>query len=163
MMKQTRRCLLTPFALLLIWATSSFAVDHNYTALTTAGRSTVTFADPSAMPSPTTLTTTLALTSANNGQTFNHYRISTTRGPCVTITDATGITISNSNIGPCGGTAGTSNTTDSTGVKLTGASHNNAVYDSYIHTETSCAPGCAHSSHYGILDTSTSSGGSNSF
>lgn len=85
---------------------------------------------PSATPTPTVLTSTLTLTSANNGQTFNNYRISTTSGDCVDMDGATGITFENSNIGPCAGR----------GVYINGGSDNN-VYDSYIHVE-GASTGC---------------------
>ncbi len=93
-------------------------------------------ATPSPTPTPTstpiTRTTTLVLTSANNGQTFNNYRISTTSGPCVSITGASNITIENSNIGPCGQN---NSDNDSTGIEMSGGSGIN-IYDSYIHVET---------------------------
>lgn len=83
-----------------------------------------------ATPALTVLTSTLRLTSANNGQTFNNYRISTGSGDCVDINGATGVTFENSNIGPCAGR----------GVYLNGGS-GNKIYDSYIHVQgasTSC-------------------------
>ena len=97
----------------------------------------------------------MTLTSANNGQTFNNYRISTTSGPCVTITGATNITISNFNIGPCGGVAGSLQDTDANGVELQKSS-NIKVVDSYIHTETDCATGGSSPiyTHDAIMDQS---------
>lgn len=95
--------------------------------------------------SPTVLTSTLALTSANNGQTFTNYQISTTSGPCVTITGATGITFQQSNIGPCG----TNNSTaDSTGIEIIGGSGHN-IYDNYIHVQNTSSDG--NDNHEGIL------------
>ncbi len=93
---------------------------------------------PSATPTPTVLTSTLTLTSANNGQTFNNYRISTTNGDCVDINGVTNVTFENSNIGPCAGR----------GVYINGGSGNN-VYDSYIHVEN-LATGCCDS-HNGVF------------
>jgi hypothetical protein len=85
-------------------------------------------------PSTTTLTSTLVLTSANNGQTFSNYRISTTSGPCVHAVGASNITISNSNIGPCG-VAGNA---DAEGIRFMGGT-GNKVFDSYIHVESTTA------------------------
>jgi hypothetical protein len=81
--------------------------------------------------SQTTLTSTLNLTSANNGQTFDNYRISTTSGPCIKMTDVSNITISNSNIGPCGQN---NSDADSNGIEINGGT-GNKIYDSYIHVE----------------------------
>src|SRR5271155_2074257 len=58
---------------------------------------------PTPTPTQTVLTFTLTLTSANNGQTFNNYRISTTSGDCLVMNGTTGVTFKNSNIGPCAG------------------------------------------------------------
>ncbi len=96
-------------------------------------------------PSPTVLTSTLTLTSANNGQSFSNYTISTTSGPCVKITGATNITLENFNIGPCG----TNNSSaDSTGVEIIGGSGSN-VFDSYIHVQNLSSDG--GDDHEGIL------------
>lgn len=95
--------------------------------------------------SPTTLTSTLVLTSANNGQTFTNYSISTTSGPCVTITGATNVTIQQSNIGPCG----TNNSSDdSTGIEVIGGSGEN-IFDNYIHVENLSSDG--GDNHEGVL------------
>jgi hypothetical protein len=75
-------------------------------------------------PTQTVLTSTLKLTSANNGQTFNNYRISTTSGDCVDISEASNVIFENSNIGPCAGR----------GIYINGGTGNN-IYDSYIHVE----------------------------
>jgi hypothetical protein len=73
----------------------------------------------------------LTITSANNGQTFQNLKITSTSGPCVTVTGATNVTIQNVEVGPCG----TDNTTsDSTGIEITNSSGIN-VYDSYVHVE----------------------------
>ena len=77
-----------------------------------------------ATPTQTVLTSTLTLTSANNGQTFKNYRISTTSGDCLVMNGTTGVTFKNSNIGPCAGR----------GVYINGGTGNN-IYDSYIHVE----------------------------
>ncbi|MGI8959269.1 MAG: hypothetical protein ACR2IV_05835 [Bryobacteraceae bacterium] len=79
----------------------------------------------------TTLTSTLTLTSTNNGQTFDNYRISTTSGPCVKMTGVSNVTISNSNIGPCGQD---NSDADSNGIEIIDGTGNN-IYDSYIHVE----------------------------
>ena len=81
-------------------------------------------------PTQTVLTSTLTITNANNGQTFNNYRISTTGGDCVDINGASNLTFEHSNIGPCAGG----------GVYINGGTGNN-IYDSYIHvghTLTGC-------------------------
>ena len=87
-------------------------------------------ATPSATPTPKVLTTTLTLTSANNGQTFSNYRISTTSGDCVDMKGVTGVTFKNSDIGPCAGR----------GIYINGGGSNN-IYDSYIHVE-GASTGC---------------------
>jgi len=87
---------------------------------------------------PTVLTSTLTLTSANNGQTFNNYRISTTRGDCVVMNGVTGVTFENSDIGPCAGR----------GIYMNGGTGNN-IYDSYIHVEN-LASGCCDT-HDGVF------------
>lgn len=77
------------------------------------------------------MTTTLTLTSADDGQTFNNYRISTTSGPCIVLDGVTNVTIENSNIGPCGTNNSSS---DSNGIEIDGGSGVN-IYDSYIHIQ----------------------------
>ncbi len=96
-------------------------------------------------PSPTVLASTLTLTSANSGQSFSNYTISTTSGPCVKISGATNITLENFNIGPCG----TNNSSaDSTGVEIISGSGSN-VFDSYIHVQNLSSDG--GDNHEGIL------------
>jgi hypothetical protein len=73
---------------------------------------------------PTVLTKTLILTSANNGQIFSNYRITTSIGDCAQIIGATNVTIEDSDIGPCGGR----------GIYIVGGTGNN-VLDSYIHVQ----------------------------
>jgi hypothetical protein len=93
----------------------------------------------------------LVITSANNGQIFQNLKITSTSGPCVTITGATNVTIQNVEVGPCG----TNNTTsDSTGIEITNSSTIN-VYDSYIHVEN-LASSCSDT-HDGIYITNASS------
>jgi hypothetical protein len=87
-------------------------------------------ATPSATPTPRVLTTTLTLTSANNGQTFKNYRISTTSGDCVDMKGVTGVTFEDSDIGPCAGR----------GIYINSGSSNN-IYDSYIHVD-GASTGC---------------------
>jgi hypothetical protein len=99
---------------------------------------------PTPAPKATTLTSTLVLTSANNGHTFNNYRISTTSGPCVHAVGASNITISNSNIGPCG----VAGNVDAEGIRFTGGD-SNKVFDSYIHVESTTATGGVET-HAGI-------------
>jgi Right handed beta helix region len=90
----------------------------------------VTYAFPNrsagSTPTPiqTVLTSTLTITSADNGQAFNNYRISTSSGDCVDINGASNLTFEHSNIGPCAGR----------GVYINGGTGNN-IYDSYIHVE----------------------------
>jgi hypothetical protein len=102
-----------------------------------------TYLSGSAIPNPasptqTVLTSTLTLTSANNGRTFKNYRISTASGDCVDMSGASNITFENSDIGPCAGR----------GVYINGGSGNN-VYDSYIHVEH-LASGCCDT-HDGVF------------
>jgi len=89
-------------------------------------RSTTTTgaATESSAGAATVLTSTLKLSSANNGQTFTNYRISTKSGDCVDINEASNVTLQNSNIGPCAGR----------GIYIKNGS-GNRVYDSYIHVE----------------------------
>jgi hypothetical protein len=75
------------------------------------------------------------------------------------VNGASNVTISNSNIGPCGGASGSTNTTDSNGIELTGDSENNHIYDNYIHPETKCVSGGAADQHDGIFDGSTAAAG----
>lgn len=73
---------------------------------------------------------TLLITSANNGQTFQNLKITSRTGNCITITGAANITIQNAQIGPCGGR----------GIEISKSSGIN-IFDSYIHTET-LSQGC---------------------
>ncbi len=120
---------------------------------------------PLPTPAPVTLTTTLTLTSANNGQTFSNYRISTTSGPCVTINGASNITITRSNIGPCGGSEGATTNADSNGIELIQGSKtsNIQIVDNYIHTDTFPGNPCTQQQHTGIMDQSSTSGTPNLF
>jgi Right handed beta helix region len=90
------------------------------------------------------LTSTLTLTSANNGQTFTNYRISTTGGDCVDMNGASNVTFENSDIGPCAGR----------GIYINGGAGNN-IYDSYIHVQ-GASTGCCDTRD-GILLTGNSS------
>ena len=116
-------------------------------------------------PSATTFTSTLVLTSANNGQTFSNYRISTMSGPCVTINGASNITITRSNIGPCGGSEGATTNADSNGIELIQGSRTskNQIVDNYIHTDTFPGDPCTQQQHTGIMDQSITSGTANLF
>jgi parallel beta-helix repeat protein len=119
----------------------------------TAANST-TQAAPSSPPTPTlaptTRTTTLVITSADNGKVFSNYQISTTSGDCVVISGASNVTFQNSDVGPCG----TNNTTStSNGIHIIGGTQNK-VYDNYIHVEN-LASGCCDT-HIGILVDSSS-------
>jgi hypothetical protein len=78
----------------------------------------------------TTQTTTLTI-SNQNGTVISGLTISTTSGPCISISNSTGITIQNSNIGPCGDNNSTNN---SQGIYISGNSSVN-IYDNYIHVE----------------------------
>ena len=91
----------------------------------------------------TTLTSTLILTSANNGQLFSNYRISTTSGDCVDLIGASNVIFEASDIGPCAGR----------GVAINGGSGDN-IYDSYIHVENKATSCC--DSHDGIFITLSS-------
>jgi aspartate 1-decarboxylase len=84
-----------------------------------------------ATPALTVLTTTLKLTSVNNGQTFKNYRIRTTNGDCVDLNGASNVTLENFDIGPCAGR----------GVYIGGGSGNN-LYDNYIHVEGAASRCC---------------------
>jgi hypothetical protein len=101
------------------------------------------------LSNPAGAQTTLSLTSANNGQTFDDYRITTTSGPCVLMKGASNVTISNANIGPCGQNNSDS---DSNGIEINGGSGNN-VFDGYIHVENRAATNSFSPtlSHTGIL------------
>jgi hypothetical protein len=85
-----------------------------------------------------TLTSTLILTSANNGQLFSNYRIRTKSGECVDLIGASNVTFRTSDIGPCAGR----------GVAINGGSGDN-IYDSYIHIEKKAKACC--DSHDGIF------------
>ena len=80
---------------------------------------------------PTVLTSTLNLTSAHNGQTFNNYQISTTSGNCVSMVGVTNVTFQNSRVGPCQGQ----------GINIDNNSTNVKIYDNYIHVDN-LASGC---------------------
>lgn len=98
-----------------------------------------------ATPTGTVLSSTLTITSANNGQTFDNYTISTTSGPCVIMQGASNVTIEDFKVGPCG----TNNSTnDSTGIEIIGGSGDNIV-DSYIHVENLSSDG--GDDHEGVL------------
>jgi hypothetical protein len=91
------------------------------------------------------LTSTLVITSADNGKTFSDYRISTTSGECISIIGASDVTIESSNIGPCGDDRSTHasngiHISDSTGIN---------IYDSYIHVENQASACC--DTHDGVL------------
>lgn len=73
----------------------------------------------------------LFITSANNGQTFQNMKIISKTGNCITISGATNITIQNMEIGPCAGR----------GIEITKSSGVN-IYDNYIHSETLSAGCC---------------------
>lgn len=109
-------------------------------------------------PARTVLTTTLTITSANNGQTFKNYRISTTSGDCVDMNGATGVTLESSNIGPCG--VPDNPRVSSRGIYINGGS-NNKIYDNYIHVQgassTTVNGGCCDS-HDGILENNGATG-----
>ena len=90
----------------------------------------------------TTLTSTLVI-SGESGSVYSDYAISTTSGPCVTISNSTNVTIQRSAIGPCGDD---NTTNDSAGIEITGSSVN--IYDSYIHVNNKSST-CSNS-HDGI-------------
>ena len=83
------------------------------------------------------LKSTLVITSADNGKTFSHYKISTTSGDCVDMNGASNVTFEQSDIGPCAGHA----------IFMNGGSGNN-VYDNYLHSE-GAGYGCCDN-HEGI-------------
>jgi hypothetical protein len=88
----------------------------------------------------------ITITSANNGQTFQNLKITSTSGPCVHVTGASNITIQNVEVGPCGTDQTTS---DSTGIEIDGGSANINVYDSYIHVENQASScGDTHDDFY---------------
>jgi hypothetical protein len=80
-----------------------------------------------------------------NGTVITGLKIASTRGDCVQIINSTNVTISNSEIGPCGTNLATAN---SRGVYIKGGTKN-SVYDSYIHVDN-LASGCCDS-HDGVL------------
>jgi regulation of enolase protein 1 (concanavalin A-like superfamily) len=77
-----------------------------------------------------------------NGTVLENLHITSTSGPCVSITNSTGIKIHNSEIGPCGGN----------GIVISGGS-GIQILDSYVHPEYTQAICC--DSGDGILATGT--------
>jgi hypothetical protein len=136
-----------PFALILM-IVSALALSVTKAFLNSSAPSAVLNRSATSTPNPThtVLTSTLTLTSANNGQTLNNYRIRTTSGPCVIVSGATNVTIENFQIGPCGTNHSTS---QSQGVYIYNGSSNINIYDSYIHVEK-LASGCCDT-HDGIF------------
>src|SRR5882724_5481806 len=120
-------------------ATSSMSVRPDFFRIRTASESSVSLPGTSnaahkdgflVLLSGEAAASTLLITSANNGQTFQNLRITSKAGNCVTITGAANITIQNAEIGPCGGG----------GIEISKSSGIN-IFDSYIHTET-LSQGC---------------------
>lgn len=66
-----------------------------------------------------------------SSQTISGLHITSTSGPCVTLTNSTNITIQQSEIGPCAGN----------GIKISGGSTIN-IYDNYIHPDAPLHPCC---------------------
>ena len=89
-------------------------------------------------PKQAVFTSTLTLTSANDGQTLNNYRISTKSGDCVDLNGASNVTIEHSDIGPCAGR----------GIYINQGS-GNKIYDSYIHVDNVALRCC--DTHDGIF------------
>jgi hypothetical protein len=115
-------------ALSLLVTNASLKGSQSYVHYTSLSGSAIPKPAPSTQ---TVLTSTLTLTSANNGQTFKNYRISTISGDCVDMNGASNVTFENSDIGPCAGR----------GIYINGGSGNN-VYDSYIHVEHAASSCC---------------------
>lgn len=101
---------------------------------------------------PVVLTTTLHITSSDNGKTFSNYRISTTKGECVSVEGASNITIEASNIGPCGEDESPH---AGNGIHVKSSVGIN-IYDSYIHVENRTKGDCCDR-HDGILVSHASS------
>lgn len=94
----------------------------------------------------TTMTTTLFI-NGQSGKTYSGLHISTTSGPCITVSNSTNITIQQSNIGPCGDN---NTVNDSHGIEITSNSSVN-IYDNYIHVEnlaSNCGPQDSHTNVY---------------
>ena len=154
-----------PHRITVVAATPAQTSNALFLASQSQGTTTFFVHNRPPAPSATTLTSTLVLTSANNGQTFSNYRISTTSGPCVTINGASNITITRSNIGPCGGSEGATTNADSNGIELIQGSNtsNIQIVDNYIHTDTFPGNPCTQQQHTGIMDQSITSGTANLF
>ncbi len=153
-----------PHRITVVAATPAQTSNALFQASQSQGTTTF-FVQNSPTAPATTRTSTLVLTSANNGQTFSNYRISTMNGPCVTINGASNITITRSNIGPCGGSEGATTNADSNGIELIQGSRtsNIQIVDNYIHTDTFPGNPCTQQQHTGIMDQSITSGTANLF
>src|SRR5689334_21280271 len=95
-----------------------------------------------------TQTTTLTISGQNN-VVISGLTISTTSGDCIDIVNSTNVTITASQIGPCGTNNSTAN---SRGIAITGGGGIN-IYDNYIHVDN-LASSCSDS-HDGIYIQST--------
>jgi hypothetical protein len=95
-----------------------------------------------------TQTTTLTISGQNN-VVISGLTISTTSGDCIDIVNSTNVTITASQIGPCGTNNSTAN---SRGIAISGGGGIN-IYDSYIHVDN-IASSCSNS-HDGIYIEST--------
>jgi hypothetical protein len=107
---------------------------------------------PTATPTRTVLSSTLNLTSADNGKTFSHYSITTTSGDCLNFHGVSNVTFQQSEIGPCGQD---NSTAQSQGINIDPSSSNIHIYDNYIHTTYKASQCC--DSHDGIFDAGANS------
>lgn len=96
---------------------------------------------PCGLGSPGAVTNSGALNlgSSCTGSVIENVHVTTTAGPCVTITNASNITIHNSELGPCG-SADTNSLSNEQAVSISGGA-GIRILDSYLHAE---APGIVH-------------------
>jgi hypothetical protein len=96
-------------------------------------------------------TTTLTI-SGVNGAVYSGLKITTTSGPCITISNSSNVTIKESDIGPCGEDNSTNN---SRGISIGTNVTNLKIYDNYIHVENRAANCTSHSHPNIYIDSST--------
>lgn len=102
----------------------------------------------------TTTNKTTTFTPSSN-TTYSNYHFSSTSGPCITFTGQSNVIIKGSEIGPCGGTTGSTSNSDSSGIEFSGTNSNIQILDNYIHTDTTCTASGHEDTHDGILETAS--------
>lgn len=103
-------------------------------------------------PCGATTTNQTSTFTPTSGTTYSNYHFSSTSGACITFTGQSNVTIVGSEIGPCGGTAGSTQNTDSNGIEFSGTNSNIKIIDNYIHTETTCTASGHNDTHDGIVE-----------